>query len=205
MSYKTSRSGDFHFLALLNLSSEVMKSNFAGRPSFVPHLSLYLMHGFVYFSSCLPWDIRSIVSWILKTKKQKKFLQFLFLFTLAWEPMGANIPNATPQTNRNRKFEPSTELCSQRSSQTIFGFLKLWEFILINDFFPFALPWDPMEANILKHYCSHQLQPTVWTFPEFSYQRPSQKHACNFWNVENLNLNDFFSFSLTCDSIEVKI
>ncbi len=43
------------------------------------------------------------------------------------------------------------------------------------------------------------------TFPEISSQWSSQNCVWDFWNFENWNFNEFYSFSLTWDPLGVKI
>ena len=92
--------------------------------------------------------------------------------------------------------------------KTTFGIFK----ILINEiftiFFPFSLRWDPMGVKMSHPLELLLLQITAKSFqtsPEFSSQWSSQNYVWDFWNFENWNFNDFFSFSLTWDPMGAKI
>ncbi len=75
--------------------------------------------------------------------------------------------------------------------------------IFLRIFFIF-IKWDSIGA--ISKRLSYKSQPEVFKlFLNFSSQWTSQNWVWDFWNFENSNFNEFFSFSLTWDSMGVKI
>ncbi len=78
--------------------------------------------------------------------------------------------------------------------------------MIFYEYFSFSLTWDPMGAKISKRYSSYKLQPNV--FKLFLNFLPNCPHKTTFGIFEILKIEIlmiFFSFSLTCDPMGVKI
>ncbi len=77
-------------------------------------------------------------------------------------------------------------------------------FFFFYEHFSFSLTWDPMGAKISKCYSSYKLQPKVFklflTFLPNGSRKTTRLEFLKFWKF-----NEFYSFSLTYDSMGVKI
>ena len=76
-----------------------------------------------------------------------------------------------------------------------------WNF---NNFFSYSLTWDLMEVKISKRYSSYKSQLKFFKpFLNF-FLMVLTKLRLGFWNFENYNFNEFYSFMLTWDPMGAK-